>query len=41
LKEAKEMVESAPKVIQKDLKQDAAEELKEKLEALGAQIEIV
>ena len=41
LKEAKELVESAPKVIQKDLKQDKADELKEKLEALGAQVEIV
>mmetsp|Transcript_24723 Transcript_24723/g.68239 ORF Transcript_24723/g.68239 Transcript_24723/m.68239 type:complete len:210 (-) Transcript_24723:321-950(-) len=41
LKEAKELVESAPKVIQKDLKQEAADELKEKMEALGAQIEIV
>lgn len=41
LKEAKELVESAPKVIQKDLKKEAADELKEKMEALGAQIEIV
>ena len=41
LKEAKELVEGAPKVIQKDLKQDKAEELKEKLEAVGAQVEIV
>ena len=41
LKEAKELVESAPKVIQKDLKKEAADELKEKLEALGAEIEIV
>lgn len=41
LKEAKELVESAPKVIQKDLKTETAEELKEKLEALGAQIELV
>jgi len=41
LKEAKELVESAPKVIQKALKREAADELKEKLEALGAEIEIV
>ena len=41
LKEAKELVESAPKVIQKNLKKEAADELKEKLEALGAEIEIV
>ena len=41
LKEAKEMVEGAPKVIQKDLKQDKADELKAKLEAVGAQVEIV
>jgi len=41
LKEAKELVESAPKVILKDLKTENAEELKEKLEAAGAQIELV
>ena len=41
LKEAKELVESAPKVFQKNLKKDAADELKEKMEALGAQIEII
>jgi large subunit ribosomal protein L7/L12 len=41
LKEAKELVEGAPKIIQKDLKQDKAEELKAKLEAVGAQVEIV
>lgn len=41
LKEAKELVESAPKVIQKDLKQDKADELKALLEAVGAQVEIV
>lgn len=41
LKEAKELVESAPKVISKDVKKEAANELKEKFEALGAQIEIV
>lgn len=41
LKEAKELVESAPKVVQKDLKQDKADELKAQLEAAGAQVEIV
>ena len=41
LKEAKELVESAPKVITKDMKKEAADELKEKFEALGAEIEIV
>ena len=41
LKEAKELVESAPKVIQKDLKQEKADELKAQLEAVGAQVEVV
>ena len=41
LKEAKEMVESAPKVIQKDLKTENAEELMEKLKAAGAEVELV
>ena len=41
LKEAKELVESAPKVIQSDMKEDAANELKAKLEELGAQVEIL
>ena len=40
LKEAKEMVEGAPKVVKKDLKLDEAEELKKKLEDLGAVIEL-
>mmetsp|Transcript_42772 Transcript_42772/g.48603 ORF Transcript_42772/g.48603 Transcript_42772/m.48603 type:complete len:194 (-) Transcript_42772:229-810(-) len=40
LKEAKELVEGAPKVIKKDLKKEAAEELKKKLEEIGAKIEI-
>lgn len=35
------MVESAPKVLQKDIKPEQAEELKAKLEAVGAQIELV
>jgi large subunit ribosomal protein L7/L12 len=41
LKEAKDLVESAPKVVQKDLKQDKAEELKAQLEAVGAEVELV
>lgn len=41
LKEAKEMVEGAPKVVMKDINKEMAEELKEKLEAVGAEIEIV
>jgi large subunit ribosomal protein L7/L12 len=41
LKEAKELVESAPKVIQKDLKQERADELKAQLETAGAEVEIV
>lgn len=41
LKEAKELVEGAPTVIKKDIKKEEAEELKVKLEALGATIEIV
>jgi len=41
LKEAKEMVEGAPKVIQKELKQEKADELKAQLEAVGAQVELV
>lgn len=41
LKEAKELVESLPKVIQRDLKDDKAEELKAQLEAVGAQVELV
>ena len=41
LKEAKELVESAPKVITKDLSQEKADELKAQLEAIGATVEIV
>jgi large subunit ribosomal protein L7/L12 len=41
LKEAKELVEGAPKVIKKDIKKEEAEELKKKLEEVGATIEIV
>ena len=41
LKEAKELVESAPKVLMKELKPEQAEELKKQLEEIGAQIELV
>ena len=41
LKEAKELVEKAPTMIQKGVKKEAAEEIKTKLEELGAQVEIV
>lgn len=41
LKEAKEMVESAPVSLQKGMSKENAEEIKAKLEALGAEIEIV
>jgi len=41
LKEAKELVEGAPKVIQKGIKKEEAEKLKEVLVAAGAIIEIV
>lgn len=40
LKEAKELVEAAPKAVQKGLKTEQAEELKQRLEAVGAQIEL-
>jgi len=40
LKEAKALVEGAPKSLKKDVKQEEADELKEKLEAVGATIEI-
>jgi len=41
LKEAKELVEGAPKVIKSDIKMEEAEELKKKLEEVGATVEIV
>ncbi len=40
LKEAKELVESAPKEIKEDVAKDEANELKEKLEAAGATVEL-
>ena len=40
LKEAKDLVESAPKEIKKDVNKKEAEEIKKKLEAAGAKIEL-
>ena len=40
LKEAKEMVEGAPKIIKNDIKMEEAEEIKSKLESIGAQVDI-
>ena len=41
LKEAKEMVEGAPKIISKGLKKEQADEMKARLEELGAQMKLV
>jgi len=40
LKEAKELVESAPKDIKEDVPKGEANEIKEKLEAAGAKVEL-
>jgi len=40
LKEAKELVESAPAAIKEGVPKDEAEEIKKKFEAAGAQVEI-
>ncbi|MEM0952261.1 MAG: 50S ribosomal protein L7/L12 [Cyanobacteria bacterium P01_H01_bin.74] len=40
LKEAKELVDSAPKAIKENLKPEEAAELKEQLEAAGATVEV-
>ena len=40
LKEAKELVESAPKAVKEGASKDEANELKEKLEAAGATVEL-
>jgi large subunit ribosomal protein L7/L12 len=40
LKEAKEMVEGAPVILQKGMKPELAEELKTQLEAAGAKVEV-
>jgi len=40
LKEAKELVESAPKAVKEGIEKAEAEELKKKLEAAGAKVEL-
>ena len=40
LKEAKDLVESAPKPLKEGLKKEEAEEIKKKLEAVGAKVEL-
>ena len=40
LKEAKELVESAPKPVKEAASKDEAEEIKKKLEAAGAEVEL-
>lgn len=40
LKEAKELVDGAPKPLKEGVAKDAAEEMKEKLEAAGAKVEL-
>lgn len=40
LKEAKELVESAPKAIKEEVKKEEAEELKKSLEEAGAKVEL-
>ena len=40
LKEAKEIVDSAPKAIKEDLSKEEAEEMKKKIEEQGAKVEI-
>ncbi|MCK4859147.1 MAG: 50S ribosomal protein L7/L12 [Candidatus Omnitrophica bacterium] len=40
LKEAKDLVEQAPKTVKKDVSKEEAEEIKKKLEAVGAKVEI-
>ena len=40
LKEAKELVESAPKPVKTGIKKEEAEEIKKKLEAVGAKVQL-
>jgi len=40
LKEAKELVESAPKAIKEGVTKDEAAEIKEKIEAVGGQVDV-
>lgn len=40
LKEAKDLVDGAPKVVKEDLSKEEAEDMKKKFEEVGAQVEI-
>ena len=40
LKEAKDLVESVPKTLKEGIKKEEAEEIKKKLEAVGAKVEL-
>ena len=40
LKDAKELVDGAPKAVKEKVSKDAAEEIKKKLEEVGAQVEV-
>ena len=40
LKEAKDLVESAPKTLKEGIKKEEAEKIKKKLEAVGAKVEL-
>lgn len=40
LKEAKELVESAPKAVKEDVKKEEADDIKKKLEEAGATVEV-
>ena len=40
LKEAKDLVEGAPKTVKEGASKDEAEEMKKKLEAAGAKVEV-
>ena len=40
LKEAKDLVESAPNTLKEEVKKEEAEEIKKKLEAVGAKVEL-
>ena len=40
LKEAKDLVDGAPKVLKENVKKEEAEEIKKKLEAAGATVEL-
>ena len=40
LKEAKDLVDAAPKVVKENVKKEEADELKKKLEGAGAKVEV-